>query len=98
MLRFFATLSFLISAYAAQAQDQSSPFFAGPPTAPPLESSEIRNYCVYENLIYSIGAPLCIGKTGYVCNPTKGTSGFNERGFWTNKPSDSTSLTTPTCQ
>jgi hypothetical protein len=98
MLRLFAIVSFLISAYAAKAEDKLPPFFGGPPTPPPLESSEVRNYCIYENLIYSIGSPLCVGKTGYVCNPTKGNSGFNERGYWTNKPTDSTSLTIPGCQ
>ncbi len=99
MPRLFAILLFLVSACAAQAEEKLPPFFGGgPPMPPPLESSEVRNYCIYENLIYSIGAALCVGKTGYVCNPTKGTSGFNERGFWTNKPSDSTSLTTPNCE
>jgi hypothetical protein len=98
MLRLFAILLFLNSAYAAQAaEDKLQPFFGGSQTAPPLELSEIRNYCVYENFIYSIGSALCIGKTGYVCNPTKGNSGFNERGFWTSNPTDSTSLTPPNC-
>ena len=96
MRRLFAILSFLISAGAGQAQDRP-PFIVGPPPPPLLGSSEVGNYCVFENLVYSVGSPLCVGKMGYICNPTKGTSGFNERGFWTTKPTDP-ALTPPGCQ
>ena len=98
MLRLFASLAFLVSAYGAQAEDQPPPFIPGSTTPPTLGSSGIGNYCIYENLIYSIGSPLCIGKTGYVCTPTANNVGFNERGYWTPRPADPTALVTPSCQ
>ena len=109
MLRLFASMAFLISAHAAAAQDQpkaqdQSPPFVPPPfiagaTIPPTDlPSGIGNYCIYENLIYSIGSPICVGKTSYVCVPTTNSVGFNQRGYWTPRPSDPTLLVAPVCQ
>src|ERR1700704_6209841 len=99
MLRFITSLAFLISAHIAWAQDQPlaggpPPFIGGAATPPTDLPSGVGNYCIYESLIYSIGSPMCIGKTGYVCTP----NGFNERGYWTPKPADPTALVTPSCQ
>src|SRR6202166_403498 len=94
MLRLFAGLAFLSSVYGAQAQDQSPPPFAPPPfvggaAIPPTDlPSGIGNYCIYESLIYSIGSPICVGKTSYVCAPTTNNVGFNQRGYWTPRPVD----------
>lgn len=50
MLRFITILTFLISAQAAEAQNQPPSFV--PPAVPPTDlSSGIGNYCVYESLI-----------------------------------------------
>jgi hypothetical protein len=104
MLRLFVLLAVLSSAHTAVAQDQQPPFgqppFAGgggaiPPTDLP---SGIGNYCIYESLVYSIGSPLCIGKTSYVCVPTTNSSGFNQRGYWTPRPADTNFLVPPICQ
>jgi hypothetical protein len=103
MLRLFASLAFLSSAYGAQAQDQPPPFvpppFVGGAAIPPTDlSSGIGNYCIYESLIYSVGSPLCVGKTSYICAPTTNSLGFNQRGYWTARPADPNLLVAPACQ
>jgi hypothetical protein len=98
MLRFMTSLAFLISAQAAGAQNQPPPPFV-PPAIPPTDlSSGIGNYCIYESLIYSIGSPLCVGKTSYICAPTTANLGFNQRGYWTARPADPNLLVAPACQ
>ena len=103
MLRFITSLAFLISAQAARAQDQPPPVvpppFVGGAAIPPTDlSSGIGNYCIYGGLIYSIGSPLCIGKTSYICVPTTNILGFNQRGYWTTRPADPNLLVAPACQ
>jgi hypothetical protein len=97
MLRFITIPVLLVSAQAALAQNQPPPFI--PPAIPPTDlSSGIGNYCIYESLIYSIGSPLCIGKTSYICAPTTANAGFNQRGYWTARPADPNLLVAPSCQ
>jgi hypothetical protein len=99
MPRFIMLLAFLISAQAAGAQNQPSPPFMGGAATPPTDlTSGVGNYCIYENLIYSIGAPLCIGKTSYLCVPTTDKVGFNQRAYWTTRPADPNLLVSPACQ
>src|SRR4030088_2828575 len=104
MLRLITSLAFLISVQAAGAQNQPPPPSVPPPfvggaTVPPTDlPSGIGNYCIYENLIYSIGSPLCIGKTSYVCAPTTDNVGFNQRGYWTPRPVDPNLLVAAVCQ
>jgi hypothetical protein len=74
------------------------PIIEGSPPVPPLsEQAIIGNYCVYGNLIYSLAAGLCVGKTGYVCVPS-GTDGFNagDRGYWHERKIDK--FVSPACQ
>jgi hypothetical protein len=100
MLRLFAFafLAVLSSAHSAGAQDQQ-PSFGGGAAIPPTDlPSGIGNYCIYESLIYSIGSPICIGKTSYVCVPTTNSAGFNQRGYWTPRPADPNLLVPPACQ
>jgi hypothetical protein len=103
MLRFITGLAVLISAQAAGAQDQPPPlvpppFAGGVPTPPTDLPSGIGNYCIYESLVYSVGSPLCIGKTGYICAPSTNSLGFNQRGYWTTRPADPNLLIAPACQ
>ncbi len=104
MLRFITGLTVLIFAQAAGAQDQLPPPLVPPPFAggaaiPPTDlPSGIGNYCIYENLIYSIGSPLCVGKTSYICAPSTNNVGFNQRGYWTTRPADPNLLMAPACQ
>jgi hypothetical protein len=106
MLRFImslAFLAFLTSAQAAGAQDQlppagQLPFVGGAATPPTDLPSGIGNYCIFGSLIYSIGSPMCIGKTGYVCAPSTNSIGFNQRGYWTTRPPDPNLLIAPVCQ
>ncbi len=104
MLRFITGLAVLISAQAAGAQDQPAPPFiplpfAGGAATPPTDlSSGVGNYCIYESLVYSVGSPLCIGKTGYICAPSTNSLGFNQRGYWTTRPADPNLLIAPACQ
>jgi hypothetical protein len=103
MLRFVTSLMLLISAHAAGAQGNSPhteplpPFVGGsvPPTDLP---SGIGNYCIYENLIYSIGSPICIGKQSYICTPTTNDASFEQRAYWTAKPDNPKLLVTPGCE
>src|ERR1700733_8451019 len=77
---------------------QSQPTIEESPPVPPLSEQAIRgNYCLYGNLIYSFGAGLCVGKTGYVCVPS-GTEAFNagERGYW--HQGNVEKFVSPTCQ
>jgi hypothetical protein len=102
MLRFVTGLTLLISSQAATAQDTAPstmpPPFIGGSTVPPTDlPSGIGNYCIYENLIYSIGSPLCIGKTGYICAPKTNDADFNQRAYWTGRPVDPR-LASPVCQ
>jgi hypothetical protein len=98
MPRLITSLAFLISVQAAGAQDQPQPPFVGGAVPPTDLQSGIGNYCIYENLIYSIGSPLCIGKTSYICAPTTDKIGFNQRGYWTTRPSDPNLLVERACQ
>jgi hypothetical protein len=73
---------------SAQAQPvtQFSPRVPNPPypdlvAPPPLTPSDMVNYCVYDNRVYSLGAGLCIGRTAYVCVPSPGPATGN-RAFW----------------
>jgi hypothetical protein len=54
--RLFATSLVLILATAWTAQAQ----VVVPP--PPVPATEIKNYCIYDNKLYSDGALLCVGK------------------------------------
>jgi hypothetical protein len=67
MRRFIASLTCLIFAQAAGAQDQSpsasvQPPFIGGATPPTDLSTGIGNYCIYGNLIYSIGYPFALAR------------------------------------
>ncbi|MBR0796546.1 hypothetical protein JQ615_14215 [Bradyrhizobium jicamae] len=105
MLRFVASLTLLISLisfHAAAAQDKApsafpQPFVGGSTTPPTDLPSGIGNYCIYENLIYSIGSPICIGQTSYVCVPSTNENEFGQRGYWTSRPADP-KLIAPVCQ
>ncbi len=103
MLRLIMVMTFLISAASATAQAQEPsavlPPIVGSVAMPPTDlPSGIGNYCIYRGLIYSIGSPLCIGKTSYVCTPTTNNVGFNQRAYWTPRPSDPNLLVPPVCQ
>lgn len=103
MPRLVVVLTLLIVANAASAQNnvpriEPPPPFAGGAAVPPTDlPSGIGNYCIYENLIYSIGSPICIGKTSFVCAPTTNDVGFNQRGYWTARPADP-KLVAPVCE
>jgi len=105
MLRLVMILTLLILSHAAGAQNNRPPIepapiepppFAGGSAVPPTDlPSGIGNYCIYENLIYSIGSPICIGKTSYICAPTTTETGYNQRGYWTTRPVDPKLAATP---
>jgi hypothetical protein len=102
MLRIVMVLTLLIFAQAAGAQNKEPriepPPFGGGSAVPPTDlPSGIGNYCIYENLIYSIGSPICIGKTSFVCSPATNDVGFGQRGYWTSRPTDP-KLVAPVCE
>jgi hypothetical protein len=98
---FVTGLTLLLFAHAAAAQDgsprASEPSFVGGSVPPTDLPSGIGNYCVYANLIYSIGSPVCVGKTSYICAPTTNDAGFNQRAYWTTRP-DNQKLVAPGCE
>ena len=103
MFRCITCLVFLISAHAAAAQDQrpsavSPPFFGGGAIPSTDLPSGIGNYCIYQSLIFSVGSPICVGKTSFVCAPTTDKMGYNQRGYWTARPNDPNLLSTPVCE
>src|SRR5258708_4035337 len=103
MFRCITCLVFLISAHATAAQDQppspvTPPFFGGGAIPPTDLPSGIGNYCIYQSLIFSIGSPICVGKTSFVCAPSTEKIGFNQRGYWTARPNDPNLLSTPVCE
>lgn len=78
-------------ASSARAQQSAAPYFE---MAPPIPPPDLPNYCIYENRIYSLGAGLCLGRTGYTCVPPTGPTTGN-RAFWTGK--DDQVFTRPQC-
>ena len=101
MLRIVTCLALLMSLHAAEAQDRTpgaaaQPYLGGstPPTDLP---SGIDSYCIYDNLIYSIGSPMCVGKTSYVCAPATNEAELSQRAYWSARPADP-KLTAPVCQ
>jgi hypothetical protein len=85
---------FAAVAIAAGAAAQAQPSNESPPRSPssfydivappPLTPSDMTNYCVYLNRVYSLGAGLCIGRTPYVCFPSPGPSTGN-RAYWASR-------------
>ena len=59
----------------------------GSPPVPPINvEPQVGDYCIFGNLLYSIGAGMCIGKDGYICVPP-GTGGLEDkdstsRSYW----------------
>ena len=76
---------------AARAQQESY----GRAFAPPIAPADMPNYCVFENRVYSLGAGLCLGRTGYTCVPPIGPTTCS-RAFWTGK--DDQIFSRPQCQ
>jgi hypothetical protein len=106
MLRVLTGLMLLMSAHAASAQDQAPnqppnlmpPPFIGGSTVPPTDlPSGIGAYCIYENQIYSIGSPLCIHRSGYICAPKTNEADFSQRAYWTGRPVNP-NLVLPVCE
>ena len=102
MLRIVTCLTLLISLHAAEAQDRapggsSQPYFGGSTTPQTDLLFGIGNYCIYATLIFSIGSPMCIGTTSYVCAPSTNDAELGQRGYWSARPADP-KLTAPVCQ
>jgi hypothetical protein len=81
------TAAMLSMATIAHAQDTAAPapmesYPAGPP--PLNDQSGVGNYCIDQNLLYSMGAVICAGPQGLVCVPPgAGTGG---RAYWSAVP------------
>ena len=71
----------------------------GPPVPPTTAESQIGNYCVYANLIYSLGGGVCVGKTGLVCIPSTKDKDVAGRGYWSEERSSvgGVAYTAPKC-
>ena len=62
------------------------------PSVPPITgASELGNYCLYDNTVYSIGATICVKKQGLVCvpppNPNVGPN-TGGRSYWSSNTVD----------
>jgi hypothetical protein len=70
----------------ALGQNSLPPSGALYPSIPPITSpSELVNYCLYDNTIYSVGATICVRKQGLVCVPPPNPNvGPNTKGraYW----------------
>jgi hypothetical protein len=56
------------------------------PSVPPITNgSELARYCLYGNMIYSVGSTICVKKQGLVCapppNPNMGPN-TGGRAYW----------------
>ena len=91
LLNLAAAVAVLAAAAPAQAQGGGAPPFE---LVPPIPPADLPNYCVDENRVYSLGAGLCLGRTGYTCVPPTGPTTGN-RAFWTGK--DDQVFTRPQC-
>src|SRR5262249_19914886 len=49
---------------------------------PPLQDPHLVLYCVYGNLLYSIGATLCVGEGSFRCEVPTNKTNPNERPNW----------------
>jgi len=85
--------SFVAAAFEARAQSASQSYVGSFP--PPIAPTDMANYCVFENRVYSLGSGLCLGRTGFTCVPPTGPTTGN-RAFWTGK--DDQVFTRPQCQ
>jgi hypothetical protein len=90
MFRFSMTLAtaFLATVNLALAQS------GGPP--PLSEKLSPNKFCIHAGLVYSQGAPLCVGTKGYECVPLKD----GDTGVWSVKNADISGISgeVPTCQ
>jgi hypothetical protein len=81
-----------VAALATSAHGQPAPQIVDIP--PPVSPADMPNYCVFANRIYSLGAGLCLGRTGYICMPSNGPTTGN-RAYWASK--DDQTFTRPLC-
>ncbi len=71
-----------LAAVATSAEAQPAPQVVDVP--PPISAVDMANYCVFANRVYSLGAGLCLGRTGYICLPPTGPATGN-RAYWASK-------------
>jgi hypothetical protein len=66
MRKFVVALLATIASGPGWAQSQDYPYYSTPPIT---GGSELARYCLYGNMIYSVGATICVKKQGLVCAP-----------------------------
>jgi hypothetical protein len=87
MLRSALPIAVLVAALTPSTAPAADVDFGGSPPVPPINvEPQIGSYCVFGNLLYSVGAGMCIGKDGYICVPA-GTGGLDDkdstsRSYW----------------
>jgi len=67
-----------LSAGTATAQPAPSETFG----VPPIHDPHLTLYCVYGNLLYSIGATLCVGEGSFRCEIPSNKTNPNDRPTW----------------
>ena len=56
--------------------------YGSPPVPPITEDAHLNLYCVYANLLYSIGAQICVGRASYECTAATSRNDPNDRPTW----------------
>ncbi len=79
-----ATLATTVVAHAQPAPPPEEAMQAWAPVPPLNDQSGIGNYCVHDNLVYSMGSVLCVGLQGVVCVPPGANTGG--RAYWSSVP------------
>src|SRR5262245_60623801 len=66
LMRRFALVMLAAAFSPGWAQGQDYPY----PSVPPITGgSELAGYCLYNNMVFSVGATICVKKQGLVCVP-----------------------------
>jgi hypothetical protein len=74
-----AVTAFALAPLSAAAAENN---YGSPPVPPITEDAHLNLYCVYGNLLYSIGSPICVGKASYECTAATSRNDPNDRPTW----------------
>ena len=85
-------IALLTAAASGPGWAQNQDYYPYASTPPITGGSELARYCLYGNMIYSVGATICVKKQGLVCapppNPNVGGPNTAGRAYWSSTTVD----------